>query len=173
MEINSSIPFRITNAGLVILQSFITILFDRLGLVEENQFLTPQAQRRAVHYLQFLVTGRTETADEHLMLNKLLCGLAPHESVEIGFEITPSDEELCHSLINSVINYWEAVGSSSVDGFRGDWLVREGSLMEAKDHLSLVVQRRAYDVLLAHAPFSYSVIELPWMEKAIYVTWPS
>lgn len=169
----STTPLRITNAGLVILQGFIPMFFSRLGLIENNQFLTPDVQRRAVHYLQFLVTGCTETAEQHLILNKLLCGLAVHEPVQIGIEISLDEEGLCHSLIHSVINYWEAVGSSSVDGFRGDWLVRDSSLTDAKDHWDLVVDRRAYDVLLARAPFSYSVIKLPWMEKAIYVTWPT
>lgn len=169
----STTPMRITNAGLVILQGFISLLFPRLGLVENNQFVTPDAQRRAVHFLQFLVTGCTETAEEHLLLNKLLCGLALHDPVEIGIEISAAEVDICHSLLNSVIGYWEAIGSSSVDGCRGDWLVRDGSLADAKDHWDLVVDRRAYDLLLAKAPFSYSVIKLPWMEKAIYVTWPT
>ncbi|MBU1621441.1 MAG: hypothetical protein KJ556_04150 [Gammaproteobacteria bacterium] len=169
----NSTPMRINNAGLVILQGFITMLFSRLGLVENEQFVTPVAQRRAVHYLQFLATGCSETAEQHLVLNKLLCGLALHEPVEIGIDISAYEADLCHGLLNSVIGHWEAIGSSSVDGCRGDWLVREGSLTDAKDHWDLVVDRRAYDVLLARAPFSYSVIKLPWMEKAIYVTWPT
>jgi len=169
----NSTPMRITNAGLVILQGFITMLFSRLGLVENEQFVTPVAQRRAVHYLQFLATGCSETAEQHLLLNKLLCGLAVHEPVEIGIDMSADEADVCHSLLNSVIGHWEAIGSSSVDGCRGDWLVRDGSLTDAKDHWDLVVDRRAYDVLLARAPFSYSVIKLPWMEKAIYVTWPT
>lgn len=169
----NSTPMRINNAGLVILQGFITMLFSRLGLVENEQFVTPLAQRRAVHYLQFLATGCSETAEQHLLLNKLLCGLALHEPVEIGIDMSADEADVCHSLLNSVIGHWEAIGSCSVDGCRGDWLVREGSLTDAKDHWDLVVNRRAYDVLLARAPFSYSVIKLPWMEKAIYVTWPT
>lgn len=169
----NSTPMRINNAGLVILQGFITMLFSRLELVENEQFVTPLAQRRAVHYLQFLATGCSETAEQHLMLNKLLCGLALHDPVEIGIDMSADEADVCHSLLNSVIGHWEAIGSSSVDGCRGDWLVREGSLTDAKDHWDLVVNRRAYDVLLARAPFSYSVIKLPWMEKAIYVTWPT
>lgn len=169
----NSTPMRIANAGLVILQGFIPMLFSRLGLVENNQFITADAQRRAVHYLQFLATGCSETAEQHLILNKLLCGLALHEPVTIGIEISADEEDVCHSLLNSVIGHWEAIGSSTVNGCRGDWLVRDGSLTDAKDHWDLVVDRRAYDLLLARAPFSYSVIKLPWMEKAIYVTWPT
>ncbi len=167
------VPVKINNAGLVILQSFISPLFSRLGLVSEGKFVTHSARRRAVHYLQYLVSGCCSTAEQNLMLNKLLCGLALYEPVEYEIEIPPVEQEICHSLLESVIAYWSAIGSSSCEGFRGNWLVRDGSLTEAKDRWDLIVDRRAYDVLLARSPFSYSIIKLPWMEKPIYVTWPT
>lgn len=170
---NADIPMHIDNAGLVILQSFIAPLFSRLGLTENDRFVSDIAQRRAVHYLQFLVTGNSETQESQLMLNKLLCGLELDVAVELEVEISTVEMEVCLSLLNSVIGYWSAIGSSSIDGFRGNWLAREGALTHAKDHWDLIVDRRAYDLLLARAPFSYSVIKLPWMEKAIYVTWPA
>ncbi|MDD5057597.1 MAG: contractile injection system tape measure protein [Sideroxydans sp.] len=166
-------PMRVNNAGLVILQSFIPALFSRLGLIDNHRFVTDSAQCRAVHYLQFLVTGCLETPEHDLILNKLLCGLELDAPVESGIEISAVEMEVCQSLLNSVIGYWSAIGSSSIDGFRGNWLVREGALTHAKDRWELIVDRRAYDVLLARAPFSYSVIKMPWMEKAIYVTWPA
>lgn len=166
-------PMRINNAGIVLLQGFFMPLFERLGLIANKQFINDGAQRRAVHYLQFLVSGCSETQEQYLMVNKLLCGLALHEPVEVRLEMTAMEVEICQSLLRSVIEYWSAIGRSSIDGFRGNWLVRDGSLAQTTDHWDLIVDRRAYDVLLARAPFSYSVIKLPWMEKAIYVTWPA
>jgi hypothetical protein len=168
-----TVPTHVLNCGLVLLQSFIPTLFSRLRLVENHQFVTHCAQRRAVHFLQFLVTGCCETAEEHLVLNKLLCGLALHEPVDIGIEISAEEEEVCQSLLNAVIGYWDAIGDSSIEGLRGNWLVRKGSLSHAGDHWDLIVEKRVYDLLLARSPFSYSVIKFPWMEKAIYVTWPT
>ncbi len=166
-------PMGVSNAGLVIVQSFIKPLFQRLSLVENDAFVSDSAQRRAVHYLQFLVTGCTKTPEQHLMLNKIVCGLRLYDPVELEIEISDKDKETCHSLLNSVIGYWTAIGHSSIDGFRGNWLVRDGSLTDAKDRWDLIVEKRAYDVLLTRSPLSYSVIKLPWMEKAIYVTWPT
>lgn len=166
-------PMGVSNAGLVIVQSFIKPLFERLGLLENDAFISDSAQRRAVHYLQFLVTGCTKTPEQHLMLNKIVCGLRIHDPVELEIDISEKDKEICHSLLNSVIGYWTAIGHSSIDGFRGNWLVRDGSLTDAKDRWDLIVEKRAYDVLLTRSPLSYSVIKLPWMEKAIYVTWPT
>jgi hypothetical protein len=146
-------------------------LFTRLGLVADKRFVSQEAQRRAVHCLQFLVTGQTETPEQFLLLNKLLCGLAWHAPVEPGIEMSADDRGLCVSLLESVIGHWSEIGKSSVDGFRGNWLVRDGSLSEGGERWNLVVERRAYDVLLARSPFAYSVINLPWMDKAVYVTW--
>ncbi len=168
-----AVPLRINNAGLVILQSFIRPLFNRLHLVENDKFVSASAQRHAVHCLQFLVTGHEQTEEQFLLLNKLLCGLAPHEPVEYGIALTAEHKEIAVSLLEAAIAHWSAMGKCSVDGMRGSWLVRDGSLSEVSDRWNLIVEKRVYDVLLARSPFSYSIIKLPWMEKAIYVTWPT
>jgi hypothetical protein len=165
--------FGVNNAGLVILQDWIRPLFARLDLTENDRFRSREAQRRAVHALQFLATGQSETAEQFLLLNKLLCGLAWHEPVEAGIEMSPEDEATCMGLLEAAVAYWSAIGKSSVDGLRGNWLVRDGSLSEGGERWNLVVEKRAYDVLLSRSPFSYSIVKLPWMEKAVYVSWPT
>jgi hypothetical protein len=167
------LPLRVSNAGLVILQGFMAPLLERLGLTQGGRFVDGSVQRYAVHCLQFLATGCEQTPEIQLMLNKVLCGLPLHEPVEGGIALQPDQRATCDSLLTAMLGHWGACGSTSADGFRGNWLVRDGSLTEMKDRWDLIVERRAYDVLLARAPFSYSVIKLPWMEKAIYVTWPT
>lgn len=71
-----------------------------------------------------------------------------------------------------MISYWPAIGNTSVNGFRGNWLVRDGLLTELEDKWELTVEKRAYDVLIHQSPFSFSIIKLPWMEKPLHVTWP-
>ena len=170
-ELNT--PFAVSNAGIVILQSFIMPYLSKLELINESEFINPLAQREAVHYLQHLVTGKSETEEQHLILNKLLCGLAITEPVERGIDICSEHIDISHSLLKAMIDYWAAIGSSSRDGFRGNWLIRQGILTEKEDNWELVVEKRAYDLLLERAPFSYSVIKYPWMTKAIYVSWSS
>ena len=172
-QLAMGVPIKIQNAGLVILQDYYNPLKNRLGLIENNEFISDSAQRKAVHCLQFLATGRTNTDETHLMLNKLLCGLPLQATVESEIELSSEEQETCHSLLQAMIDYWGAIGSSSIGGFRGNWLVREGSLTEADDHWDLIIEKRAYDVLLQRSPFSYSIIKLPWMVKPIYVTWPT
>lgn len=168
-----NVPMHINNAGLVILQGFIKPLFERLDLIHNDSFVSDAAQRRAVHYLQYIVTGYCETDEHYLAINKLLCGMNIYEPLSRGIDISDSERSVCHSLLESAINYWDAIGASTIDGFRGNWLVRDASLSYNKDHWDLIVEKRAYDILLTRSPFSYSVIKLPWMKEAVYVTWPT
>ena len=170
---DAEVAIRVTNAGMVILNGYLGLLFSRLGLIEHNTFVSEEAQRRAVHYLQFLVTDKTDTAEPYLMLNKLLCGMALNATVDLSIEVTDAERELCTHLLNAVVSHWPAIGESSADGLRSNFLVRDGVLRDDKDYWSLHVERRAYDVLLARSPYNYSIIKCPWMEKALYVTWPA
>lgn len=170
---DENIRLRGNNAGLVILQSYFRPLFSRLGLTQNDQFISAEAQRRAVHYLQFLATGRTDTAEQYLVLNKVLCGLAVDAPIEPSIEMTEAEQALSTDLLKAVIRYWPALGHSSPEGLRGNFLVRDGLLRNDSQRWELIVERKPYDVLLARSPLSYSVIKFPWMEKALYVTWPT
>lgn len=166
-----AMPIMVSNAGIVILQSFITTYFERLGIVKNNQFVNPQAQLDAVHYLQHLVTGFSETEEQHLLFNKLLCGLAIDQPIASGIYISDDEKATAEGLIDAMIDYWSAIGGCSIDGFRGNWLIREGHLSEQDDRWSLVVDKKPYDLLMQRAPFSYVIVKLPWMAKPVYVDW--
>ena len=161
----------IKNAGLVLMNSYIPILFDRLAVFKNNQFLNTATQLDAVHYLQYVVTGMSNTAESFMVLNKVLCGLAIQEPVQAGIIITNAQQQLIEGLINAVIAHWPAVGSSSISGFRGNWLVRDGLLTEQDEKWELTIEKRAYDILINKCPFSFSLIKYPWMNKPLHVNW--
>jgi hypothetical protein len=163
----------VSNAGLVIIQNFIAHYFSKLELTDKEGFVSEQAQLDAVHWLQYLATGYQNTDETHLVLNKVLCGLPLSTPVASGIEVSPAQQELTEGLINAVIQYWSAIGSSSIEGFRGNWLVRDALLSETEENWELVVEKRPYDLLLDRLPFGYSLVSLPWMDKPLYVTWPT
>ncbi|WP_269769378.1 contractile injection system tape measure protein, partial [Dickeya dianthicola] len=167
-----TMPLMVGNAGVVLLQSYIRPLFERLRLVSDNAFVSAGAQRAAVHYLQYLITGQSHSEEHELALNKLLCGLPLSHPLDAGVAISSDEIATIHSLIEAVAQYWPAIGKTSVAGFRGNWLVREGSLTEKSEHWELVVTRRSYDILIGRSSLSYAIVRLPWMNKPIYVTWP-
>ncbi|MGZ5051471.1 MAG: contractile injection system tape measure protein [Methylobacter sp.] len=169
----STMPIHVKNAGLVLMQGFIGTYFRRLGLVQGNAFVSEQAQRHAVHHLQYLATGLAGAEEQHLVLNKLLCGLPPSSPIELSIELTPEDKQMGDSLIEAVIGHWKAIGSSSIEGFRGNWLVRNGLLSQSDDRWELLIEKRAYDLLLQRAPFSFHLVNFHWMAQPLYVTWPT
>lgn len=165
-------PMVINNAGIVLLQSYIKPLFERLKLIQDDRFVSDSAQRAATHYLQYLICGQSHSEEHHLMLNKVLCGLPLSQPLEGGIDINSKEADIIHSLIQAVAQYWPAIGKTSVVGFQGNWLVRGGTLTEKSEHWDLVVERRSYDILIRRSSLSYTIVRLPWMGKPIYVTWP-
>lgn len=162
----------IKNAGLMLLNSYILLLFERLGLVHDKKFIDTENQTAAVNYLQYTVTGISHTEDFLLPLNKILCGLPLSQPVGEGISISDEHKTIIDGLIKAVISHWPAIGSTSIEGFRGNWLVRDGLLVERDDRWELTVEKRAYDILISKSPFSFSIIKYPWMDKPVHVIWP-
>ena len=161
----------VKNAGAVLLNNYIAMLFERLGLINNKTFLNAGAQAEAVHYLQYVVTGLSHTEEPLLVLNKVLCGLPIAGPIQDGIIISPANVKLIEGLITAIIGYWPAIGQSSIDGFRGNWLVRDGLLVEQDERWELTVEKRAYDLLINKSPFSFSIIKYPWMAKPLHVNW--
>ncbi len=162
----------IHNAGIVLLNTYFSMLFERLELTKNNSFISEEHQQDAVHYLQYLVTGLSQTEESLLVLNKVLCGIPVAAPIKDGIEISNDHKILMKGLLEAAISYWSAIGQSSIDGFRGNWLVRDGILREEEDRWELLVEKRGYDILMLKSPFSFSIIKLPWMDKPLHVTWP-
>lgn len=162
----------VKNAGLGIVNSYIAILFERLGLTKDRKFINAESQLQAAHYLQYIVTGQEHTEESFLPLNKILCGVPLVQPIMEGISISAGNKQLIEGLIKAIIGHWQAIGNSSVDGFRGNWLVRDGLLTEREERWELTVDKRPYDLLIHKSTFSFSIIKHPWMDKPLHVNWP-
>lgn len=161
----------INNAGLVLLHPYLHILFDALGLLEKRAFKTPAAQDKAVQLLGFLASGETDIPEYDLVFPKLLCGLLPEDPVDRFVELTEFDKAEANQLLDAVINNWNALGSTSADGLRGNFLMREGKLQWQGDEWRLRVTQTSYDLLLNRLPWGLSVVRLPWMPWVLKTEW--
>ncbi|MBW2937634.1 hypothetical protein KXJ69_05920 [Aureisphaera sp. CAU 1614] len=169
---NAHQTIAIRNAGLVLLNGYFPLLFQRLGLVDNNQFISKEDQFKGIHCLQYLATGLSNTEEYLLALNKIICGIPITHPVPEEVNITEADKELMNGLLDAAIAHWSAIGNTSIDGFRGNWLVRDGLLSEESNHWNLTVEKKAYDLLINSSPFSFSIIKFPWMKKPLEVNWP-
>ncbi len=161
----------IGNAGLVLLNPFLSVYFTRLGLVEGGKFIDVEKQMRAVHLLQYVVTGATGSPEHQLVLNKILCNVPVEEPVPLNIEVTQYEQEVSEGMLNAVLNAWEKLKNTSIEGFRGSFLQRNGSLVYMDDAWNLRVEQRGYDVLLQTLPWTIGMIKAPWMDNFLYVEW--
>ena len=163
----------VVNAGLVLLWPYLPRLFANLDMLDDNGFRDTEAQLRAVHLTQFLVT-RHHAAPEHMLpLNKLLCGL--DLSHPIGLGITPTEQEtaVVQDMLYSVTQTWVPLQNTSIEGLRESFLERSGRLERSgpAGPMTLHVESRAFDMLLDQLPWSISVVKLNWMLEVLHVRW--
>jgi hypothetical protein len=156
-------------AGLVLLHPFLPRLFEALRIAKDDKLVQPN---RALCLLHFLATGERRAPEYELLLPKLLCNLPLADPVEAPVALTVAEEEEAIALLEAVIRHWDAVGDTSVGGLRGTFLVRPGKLFQRGNGDDVLqVESRSFDILLDRLPWGIGMIQLPWMEKILWVEW--
>jgi hypothetical protein len=161
----------INNAGLVILWPYLSAFFHKLQLMNVNTFISEEVACHAVHLLQYLATGSDVAAQEHeLILNKVLCGIDPDEPLSMDLVITEEERAECAQLLQAIANNWTALKSTSPEGIRDTFLVKEG-LLNKGNGWTLKIERTTVDMLIDKLPWGISIIKLPWCNDMLYVEW--
>lgn len=174
MTVPDQDPFEslhLTNAGQVLATPYLPSLFSMLDLTDNGQFKNEEAASKAVHLLQFMVNGSTDSSESTLMLNKVLCGVAIGSPIEREGRLAEIEVEAVERMITAMILQWKAIGGTSVTGMRESFFQRKGILQDQSDHWHLTVEPSAWDLLLDRIPWRYSTIRHPWMDRALYVHW--
>ena len=161
----------INNAGAVLAGAFLPRLFSMLNLIQDGKFIHPGAADRAVHLVQFMVTGASSTPEYDLILNKILCGISTSIPVSAGIEITEQEQTLIEQMLTSMIQHWKVLGSTSISGLRETFFQRQGWLILEEDCWRLKVKEQTFDLLLDRLPWSISLIKHGWMDKPLRVSW--
>lgn len=161
----------IVNAGQVLASAYLPRLFGMLNLTEQNAFRDAASARRAVHLIQFMVNESVDSPEHHLVLNKILCGMNTGAPIERTLAIQPVEQEAIEGMLRSMIQHWTVLGHTSIAGFRESFLQREGQLRLQDDAWHLLVEPRAFDMLLDQIPWSFTTIKYPWMDRVLYVEW--
>ena len=163
--------YHITNAGLVLVAPFFGMIFKNLGYLDkENEFVSKEARIRAVHFSQFLVTGKKHPAECNLMLNKILCDTPVDEPLERFLDLTDQEIDGAREVLDSALKHWNVLKRTSVPVFQQTFLEHEGILTKESSWL-LRIERTSVDVLIDTVPWTISIIKHPWMRQTLMVEW--
>ena len=158
-------------SGAVLLAQFLRPFFQKLNLLNGIAWKNKAAQYKGVQLVRFLCTGEQKTPEYSLVLEKLLCGIPIEEPVPVDTLLQQEERDEASTLLNAVIEHWQALRNTSVEGLRNSFLMRDGSISRNHEHWLLQVERKTMDVLLEKLPWGYSTITLPWNNYLIYVEW--
>lgn len=161
----------VNNAGLVLLYPFLTTAFLRLGYLQAGQFISQDAQIRAIHLLQYTVNGKEVHAEHELVLNKVLCNFPLEEPVPLELTLKEEEKQLSHEMLKVVLQQWERMKHTSAEGFQEAFLSRDGALWETEEAWFLRVEQRGYDLILQTLPWSAAMVKTSWMHKVLYTEW--
>ena len=162
----------ISNSGIVLVGPYLKTLFNHLGLLDENEFKNLESQKKAILLLNYIVSGNKEIKlEDELALFKILCNLNPLEEIQIHSNIEENEVRIVDSMMTSILKQWNTLSTSTVEGFRENFLIRIGDLTEDDKAYILLVDKKPFDVLLDSIPWEYKSIKLPWMKKIVLISW--
>lgn len=159
----------ISNAGLILLAPFLPQLFNMLKLTENGAFKDRDAKIRAIFLMQYAVFKTTEFPEYELQLNKLLTGCKTGVPLPHSVELTEHEIKTTEGMLQGIVQHWNKV--KTIDGLREGFLQREGKLDDAGEIIELMVETKAFDMLLDAVPWNFRTTKFSWMEKTIQVKW--
>lgn len=168
-KLDEGVP--LLNAGMVLAAPYLPRLFSMLKLTVDGRFVDFYAAERAVHLLQFMVNGHTESAEYQLLLNKLICGIGTSIPISPDIVLSENEKSITEQLLQGMIQNWSTIGKTSISGLRETFLQRPGWISLQEDAWQLKVQTGTFDMLLDRLPWSFSIIKYAWMDKPVHVTW--
>ena len=161
----------INNAGLCLLWPFLGAFFESLELMQNGRFHDLAARQCAVSLLHYLATEELNPPEYRLPFNKLLCAMDISEVFDFDTPLSALQIEACDALLLAVIDQAPILNNMSINGFRGSFLLRPGSLSANQGGWLLRVERETYDLVLARFPWTWQWVNLPWMAHPLRVEW--
>ncbi|MBS9438180.1 hypothetical protein EAE91_13750 [Photorhabdus noenieputensis] len=163
-------PYKVSNAGILILWPMLPALFNQLALLEEKKFIHHQAQFRAVDFLDYLIWGDEERQIERKILNKVLCGLMIDEETQ-SIPVEPEKQLIIEQWLDAIIAQLPGWKKLSRNDVRQLFLQRPGELLIDEQEIKITLQHQPFDLLLADWPWPLNIVKLPWLNRPLQIDW--
>ena len=160
----------IENSGLVIAWPFLTTLFSKMGLLENNKIKNNVSIQKAVLATQYLVHGTKEVDETQLILNKILCGAEIDFYVDVDISLDDIEIGICDMALKSILGQWGKI--KSVGALREYFFQRTGLIQSVEEGaFTLIVEKETRDILLKFIPWNLSIIKTTLMEDKLIIDW--
>ncbi|NHB91620.1 contractile injection system tape measure protein [Photorhabdus cinerea] len=164
------LPRQVNNAGILILWPMLPVLFNQLGLLEEQKFIHRQAQFSAVNLLDYLIWETEEIPTERKILNNVLCGLMADENSE-SIPIEPEKQLITTQWLDAIITQLPSWKKLSRNNVRQLFLQRPGELRFNEQEINITIQHQPFDALLTDWPWPLNIAKLPWLDRPLRIDW--
>ncbi|KMW71348.1 hypothetical protein TI10_20975 [Photorhabdus luminescens subsp. luminescens] len=165
-----TLPYQVNNAGILILWPMLPILFNQLGLLEDQQFIHRQAQFSAINFLNYLIWGNEEIQTEQNILNNVLCGLMVDGMIEL-VPIEPEKQLIIDQWLDAIISQLPGWKKLSRNDVRLLFLQRPGELLINEQEIKITVEHQPFDILLSDWPWPLNIAKLPWLDHPLKIDW--
>jgi hypothetical protein len=161
---------------MVLLWPFLQRYYELLDRMRNGAFVDFDARSRAIYLLHWLASGQTARHEAGLPLAKVMCGIAPSMPLSAAGqgELDAREQSVSEELLGGVRQNWDKLRNTTAEGLRESFLMRKGRLMHDESgggHWTLMVEAKAYDMLLDTLPWRISMIQLSWMTERLVVQW--
>ena len=161
----------INNAGLILIWPFLSTLFNKLGLLNGKSFMDDTSLQKAILVTQYVIFEGNENEESNLVLNKILCGVAPDFFVDTNIELNETEKSIAKSVLKAVTGNWEQLNKTSIFTLKETFLKREGIIQKVDDNYKLIVEKKPFDMLLRTIPWNISMIQNSFMSFRLIVEW--
>ncbi|MET4056922.1 hypothetical protein ABIC12_002753 [Pantoea agglomerans] len=162
----------ISNAGLLLLWPLFPQLFSQLGLWKEGQFVSDATRWQAVYGLDRLVWGETDSLEERLTLNQVLCGVSCSTSVPPLTPLSLLQLQQIDGWLTAISQQLAGWQKLSLTDVRHLFLQRTGEISTEGAVLQINVWPEPYDFLLRDWPWPMTLASFPWAEQPLTIVWP-
>ncbi len=96
------------------LYPFLPVLFDRLLVTNEHKQI--EDITKALSLIHYLLYAEKDYSDASMVLPKILCGIPYNDPIAVAHPVNGDEQKECEELLLSVIEYWDALKSTSITG---------------------------------------------------------
>lgn len=159
------------NIGVILLHPFLNEMFIKLDLIKGSAFKTHKTRSKGVLLIHYLASGKEDISLDEMEFPMLFCDFPANLQLDLSTKLSQRDKEESNRVIQVAIEHWKALKTTSPNGLRSGFLMRNGNLKKGKNNWKILMEKKSIDVLLDQLPWNLHMIKLPWQNHFWTVEW--